>query len=194
MTFELPKLPFSKDALKPYISEETIEYHYSKHHQTYATNLNKLIIGTEFEKSNLTDIVKTSTGGIFNNAAQHINHTFYWDSLSPNTTVKPSEELLAAINKTYDNFEKFKEEFAKMALSLFGSGWTWLVKDKKNTLSIINTANASNPITDGYIPLLTCDVWEHAYYIDYRNARAKYLDNYWHIINWHFVNNNFITS
>jgi len=193
MTFELPKLPFVKDTLKPYISEETIEYHYGKHHQTYVTNLNKLIIGTEFEQKSLIDIIKSSKGGIFNNAAQHLNHSFYWECLTPhNPNNTPSDKLLIAINTVYGSLEKFKEEFTKSALVLFGSGWTWLVKDTKDIVSIINTSNANNPLMDGYIPLLTCDVWEHAYYIDYRNARAKYLENYWNIVNWQFVSNNFI--
>lgn len=192
MTFELPKLPFNKNALKPYLSEETIEYHYNKHHYTYIASLNKLIADTKFEKMRLIDIIQTSSGAIFNNAAQHLNHTFYWDCLSPDTTLKPSAALLTAINKTYGSFEKFKEEFTKSALSLFGSGWTWLVKNKNNELSIINTSNAGNPNINDYTLLLTCDVWEHAYYIDYRNARNKYLYNYWHIVNWKFVNDNFL--
>lgn len=191
MNFELPQLPFAKDALKPYISEETLEYHYGKHHQTYVTNLNKLIIGTEFEKKSLVEIVKSSTGGIFNNAAQHYNHTFYWDCLIPNSSVKPADSLITAINKSFGSFDKFKEEFTKSATTLFGSGWTWLVKDQNDVLSIINANNAGNPIVDGKIPLLTCDVWEHAYYIDYRNARAKYIEAFWNIVNWDFVNKNF---
>lgn len=193
MTFELPKLSFNKDLLKPYLSEETIEFHYGKHHQTYVTNLNKLISDTEFSQKSLTEIVTTATGGIFNNAAQHLNHSFYWEGLTvPAATSQPATELLTALNQTYGSFEKFKEEFTKMALALFGSGWTWLIKNKNGEIAIINTNNAGNPITDGNIPLLTCDVWEHAYYIDYRNARAKYLENYWPIINWQFVNQNFL--
>jgi superoxide dismutase, Fe-Mn family len=192
MSFELPKLPFAKDALKPYISEETLEYHYGKHHQAYVTNLNKLIVGTEFENKTLLDIVKTSTGGIFNNAAQHLNHTFYWECLMPNSSAKPSENLIAGINKTFGSFDKFKEEFTKAASTLFGSGWTWLVKDKNGVLSIVSTSNAGNPVVDGKIPLLTCDVWEHAYYIDYRNVRVKYIEAFWGIVNWDFVNQNFV--
>jgi Fe-Mn family superoxide dismutase len=191
MNFELPKLPFAKDALKPYISEETLEYHYGKHHQAYVTNLNKLIVGTEFEKKDLLEIVKTASGGIFNNAAQHLNHSFYWQCLTPKSTGKPSEQLMVAINKTFGSFDKFKEEFTKSASGLFGSGWTWLAKDKNETLSIINTSNAGNPVTDNKTPLLTCDVWEHAYYIDYRNARAKYIEAFWNIVNWDFVSKNF---
>lgn len=191
MTFDLPKLPFAKDALKPYFSEETIDYHYGKHHQTYVTNLNKLISGTEFEKKSLLEIIKTSNDGIFNNAAQHLNHSFYWECLTPNSDPEPSEPLLTMISQTFGSFEKFKEEFNKSALALFGSGWTWLVKNKSGAIAIINTSNANTPIVNDYIPLLTCDVWEHAYYIDYRNARAKYLENYWKIINWKFVSQNF---
>jgi len=189
MLFELPKLPFAKDALQPYTSAETIDYHYGKHHQAYVTNLNKLIADTEFADKNLLEIVKTAKGGIFNNAAQHLNHTFYWECLTANKT-KPSEKLLAKLEQTFGTLEKFKEEFTKSATTLFGSGWTWLVKNNKGELSIINTNNAGNPVCDGLIPLLTCDVWEHAYYIDYRNARAKYLENFWQIVNWEFVSKN----
>jgi superoxide dismutase, Fe-Mn family len=192
MTFILPKLPFAKDALKPYISEETLEFHYGKHHFTYLTNLNKLISGTEFEKKTLTDIVQTSSGSIFNNAAQHMNHTFYWNCLTPNSNCEPSQELLAAINGAYGTFEKFKHEFINSASALFGSGWTWLIKNNDGVLSIINMSNAGNPIVNDQIPLLVCDVWEHAYYIDYRNTRDKYLNNYWHVVNWKFVNQNFL--
>lgn len=191
MKFELPKLKFAKDALKPFISDETIEYHYGKHHQAYVDNLNKLIAGTEFENLELIDIIKEASGGIFNNAAQHFNHTFYWDCLLPKNNSKPSAELLTAINKAFGSLDKFKEEFIKAASTLFGSGWTWLVKDKKGSLSIINLSNAGNPLIEDKFPLLTCDVWEHAYYIDYRNARAKYLDAFWNLVNWDFVNQNF---
>lgn len=192
MSFELPKLPFAKDALSPYLSEETIDYHYGKHHQAYVTNLNKLIVGTDFEQKPLIDIVKTATGGIFNNAAQHMNHSFYWNCLLPNATTQLSKNLLTAINNVYGSFDKFKEAFTNSATTLFGSGWTWLVQDKMGVVSIVNTGNAGNPILEDKIPLLTCDVWEHAYYIDYRNARAKYLEAFWNIINWEFVNKNFL--
>jgi Fe-Mn family superoxide dismutase len=192
MTFELPKLPFAKNALLPYISEETLEYHYGKHHQTYVSNLNKLIVGTEFEKQDLANIVKSASGGIFNNAAQHWNHSFYWNCLQPKNGENLSEDLMTAINTKFVSLEKFKEEFTKSATNLFGSGWTWLVKDKNGALAIINSSNAGNPLVDGNTPLLTCDVWEHAYYIDYRNARAKYLESFWQIINWQFVSQNFI--
>ncbi|MFA6408616.1 MAG: Fe-Mn family superoxide dismutase [Gammaproteobacteria bacterium] len=191
MTFELPKLPFPKGALAPYISEETIEYHYGKHHQAYITNLNKLIIDTEFEKKDLPNIIKTSSKTIFNNAAQAWNHAFYWNCLQPNTNENIPPSLAAALVKTFGSFEKFKEEFTKSALSLFGSGWTWLVKDRNGLLTIMNTSNAETPITTDNTPLLTCDVWEHAYYIDYRNARAQYLENFWKVVNWQFVDKNF---
>ena len=193
MVFELPKLLFAKNALAPYISEETIEYHYGKHHQAYVTNLNKLIIGTEFEKKDLLSIIKSSTKTIFNNAAQVWNHTFYWNCLQPKNTENIPAALESAITKTFGSVGIFKEEFTKSALGLFGSGWTWLVKDKNGLLSIVNTSNAASPITEGNTPLLTCDVWEHAYYIDYRNARAKYLENFWQIVNWQFVNQNFVS-
>ncbi|HBC72146.1 MAG TPA: superoxide dismutase [Fe], partial [Coxiellaceae bacterium] len=184
MSFELPALPFDKKALVPHISEETIEFHYGRHHQTYVNNLNQLIIGTDFAQKTLVDIVKSATGTIFNNAAQVWNHSFYWECLQDSSKDKTlSGELTAAINASFGGFEKFKEAFTKAALGLFGSGWVWLVKDATG-LVIVTTSNAANPITTGQIPLLTCDVWEHAYYIDYRNARAKYLEAFWQIVNW----------
>lgn len=191
MTHELPVLPFAKNALVPYISEETIDFHYGRHHKAYVDNLNKLIIGTEFESKSLPDIIKASTGAIFNNAAQIWNHTFYWNCLQNSGVEKLSAELAAAIDKNFGGVEKFKEAFAKASLALFGSGWVWLAKDASGNLLITSTSNAGNPLTLGQTPLLTCDVWEHAYYIDYRNARAKYLEAFWHIVNWDFVNNNF---
>jgi len=190
MSFELPKLPFEKDALAPNISAETLEYHYGKHHQAYVTNLNKLIAGTAFENKPLLDILKTSSGTIFNNAAQHWNHSFYWRCLQPKGSESIPASLIAAIDKSFGSVEKFKETFTKSALELFGSGWTWLVKTPEGTLKIINTSNANNPLLDDHIPLLVCDVWEHAYYIDYRNARAKYLENFWPIVNWQFISAN----
>lgn len=190
MSFELPALPFDKKSLSPYISEETIEFHYGRHHQTYVNNLNQLVIGTEFAEKSLDEIVKSSSGAIFNNAAQIWNHTFYWNCLQADGT-ELSADLAEAINLSFGGLEKFKDIFTKTALSLFGSGWVWLVKDA-NGLGIVSTSNAATPITTGQIPLLTCDVWEHAYYIDYRNARAKYLENFWHIVNWKFVSKNFI--
>jgi superoxide dismutase, Fe-Mn family len=191
MTFNLPILPFAKNALTPYISEETIDFHYGKHHQAYVDNLNKLIIGTEFENKNLPEIIKTATGAIFNNAAQVFNHTFYWNCLHHSNNEKLTAPLMEAINKTFGNLEKFKEEFTKSALGLFGSGWVWLVKDADNKLLITQTKNADNPLISGQMPLLTCDVWEHAYYIDYRNARAKYLEAFWRVVNWDFVDKKF---
>ena len=189
MSFNLPTLPFANNALEPYVSAETIDFHYGRHHQTYVDNLNKLVVGTEFAKKTLAEIVKASAGGIFNNAAQVWNHTFYWNCLQAPTSGKPGEELAALLGKNFGSVEKFKEEFTKIALGLFGSGWVWLIKDDNNLL-ITPTNNAGNPLTTGHIPLLTCDVWEHAYYIDYRNARAKYLESFWQIVNWDFVNNN----
>jgi superoxide dismutase, Fe-Mn family len=192
MTFELPNLAFAKNALAPYISEETFAYHHGKHHQTYVTNLNKLIVETEFANKSLLDILKTSSGAIFNNAAQHWNHSFYWRCLQPKSSEQLPISLETAIKQSFGSLEKFKEEFTKSALGLFGSGWTWLTKSPKETLTIINTNNANNPLIDGHMPLLVCDVWEHAYYIDYRNARAKYLENFWHIVNWQFVGESFL--
>ena len=190
MPFELPALPFEKKSLAPYISEETIDFHYGRHHQTYINNLNQLITGTEFAQKTLVDIVKSASGTIFNNAAQVWNHTFYWECLQEAAKDKTlSAELTAAINASFGSLEKFKEVFTKTALGLFGSGWVWLVKDATG-LAIVTTSNAATPITTGQIPLLTCDVWEHAYYIDYRNARAKYLESFWQIVNWKFVSGN----
>lgn len=191
MTFELPALPFAKNSLAPFISEETIDYHYGKHHQAYVTNLNNLIVGTSFANQSLEEIIRNSSGAIFNNAAQAWNHTFYWNCLHPKNSGKLSEDLAANINRTFGSLEKLKETFNKSAAGLFGSGWTWLVKDQSGALLIVNTNNAGNPLTSGQTPLLTCDVWEHAYYIDYRNARAKYLEAFWNIVNWEFVSQNF---
>ncbi len=191
MTFELPPLPYAKDALAPHISEETLEYHYGKHHQTYVTNLNNLVPGTEFEGKSLEDIIKTSSGGIFNNAAQVWNHTFYWNSLSPNGGGEPTGELANAINRTFGSFEEFKEAFTKCAVTTFGSGWAWLVKNPNGALELVSTSNAGCPLTEGQTPLLTCDVWEHAYYIDYRNARPKYLEAFWNLVNWDFAAKNY---
>lgn len=193
MFFELPPLPYPKDALKPYISEETINYHYGKHHNGYVIKLNKLLESKpEYKDKSLEEIIKKSTGDLFNNAAQTWNHNFYWKCLTPKGKKQPDKQLSDAINKNFGDFTKFKEEFKKLASSNFGSGWTWLVKDKKGNLKIINTQNAQNPIVDGLIPILTCDVWEHAYYIDYRNERAKYIDNFWEIVNWDFVKEQYL--
>jgi superoxide dismutase, Fe-Mn family len=191
MPFELPVLPFAKNDLEPIISAETIEYHHGKHHQTYVNNLNQLIVGTEFEKKDLVEIIKTSNGAIFNNAAQVWNHTFYWNCLCAPKNLPPAKELVAAFNQFFGSFDEFKNSFTKAATSLFGSGWVWLVKNSSGSLAIISTSNAGNPLTEKHTPLLVCDVWEHAYYIDYRNARAKYLENFWKIVNWDFVLKNY---
>lgn len=190
MTHKLPELPFAMDALQPHISKETLEYHYGKHHNAYVTNLNNLIPGTEFEDMFLEDIVKKApTGGIFNNAAQVWNHSFYWNCLSPNGGGEPTGKLLEAINKAFGSFDGFKEKFTKSAVTNFGSGWTWLVNGE-NGLEIINTSNAGTALTSGKTVLLTCDVWEHAYYVDYRNARPQYVEAFWNLINWDFVEGN----
>jgi len=187
MTHELPPLPYEKNALEPVISQETLEYHYGKHHQTYVNNLNNLIPGTEFADMPLEDIIRKSSGGVFNNAAQVWNHTFYWHCLSPNGGGAPGGELAAAIDKACGSFDEFKKQFAQSAAGNFGSGWTWLVRNDDGSVEIMNTSNAGTPMTSGKQALLTVDVWEHAYYIDYRNARPKYLEAIWKLINWDFV-------
>jgi Fe-Mn family superoxide dismutase len=191
MEHTLPQLPYALDALSPFISKETLEFHYGKHHQTYVTNLNNLIKGTEFEAASLEDIVKKSVGGVFNNAAQVWNHTFYWNSMKPNGGGAPTGALADAINAKWGSFEKFKEEFTKCAVGTFGSGWAWLVKKADGTLDLVSTSNAGTPLTTDVTPLMTCDVWEHAYYIDTRNARPKYLENFWNVVNWDFASKNF---
>ncbi len=191
MQHELPPLPYEKNALEPHISAETLEYHYGKHHQTYVTNLNKLVSGTEFENMALEEIVKKASGGIFNNAAQVWNHTFYWNCLSPNGGGAPSGALADAINQAFGSLDAFKEKFGTSAATNFGSGWTWLVKSADGGVEIVNTSNAATPLADGKTALLTCDVWEHAYYIDYRNARPKYVEAFWNLVNWDFVSGNF---
>jgi Fe-Mn family superoxide dismutase len=191
MAHELPPLPFAKDALAPVISAETIDFHYGKHHQAYVTNLNNLIPGTEFEHLSLEEIIKKASGGVFNNAAQVWNHTFYWNCLSPNGGGAPTGALADAINAKFGSFEEFKKQFNQSAATNFGSGWTWLVKNADGSIEIFNTSNAGTPITSGKKALLTVDVWEHAYYIDYRNARPKYLETIWDKINWPFVAANF---
>ncbi|NNJ63927.1 MAG: superoxide dismutase [Fe] [Xanthomonadales bacterium] len=191
MAYELPALPYAKDALEPVISAETIDYHYGKHHQAYVTNLNNLVAGTEFESASLEDIIRRADGAIFNNGAQVWNHTFYWNGLSPDGGGQPGGALADAIVATFGSFDGFKDAFAKAAVGNFGSGWTWLVKNADGGLEIVNTSNAANPLRDGQTPLLTIDVWEHAYYIDYRNARPKYLDEIWKLVNWDFVAANF---
>lgn len=191
MAIELPPLPFEKNALEPHISKETIEYHYGKHHQAYVDNLNKLIPGTDFENLSLEEIIKKSSGGIFNNAAQVWNHTFYWNCLSPKGGGEPKGALLDAIKKTFGSFSDFSDQFSKTAITTFGSGWAWLVLNSSGNLEIISTSNAGTPMTNNQKALLTCDVWEHAYYIDYRNARPKYLEHFWKLVNWDFVAKNF---
>jgi Fe-Mn family superoxide dismutase len=195
MAIELPPLPYEKNALEPHISAETLEYHYEKHHKGYVTKLNKAIEGTEFADAKLEDIIRKSSGGLFNNAAQTWNHTFYWNSMSPPAPAgkgggEPGGKLADAINKAFGSFAKFKEEFNKSATGNFGSGWTWLVQRPDGSLGIVNTSNAATPITGADKPLLTSDVWEHAYYIDYRNARDKYLDAFWNVVNWEFAAKN----
>lgn len=191
MAFELPPLPYANNALEPHISAETIEYHYGKHHQTYVNNLNNLVPGTEFEGKTLEDIISQSSGGIFNNAAQVWNHTFYWNCMTPNGKDAVDGALADAINSKFGSFAEFKEQFSKSAATNFGSGWTWLVKNADGSIEIVNTSNAGCPLTAGQTPLLTCDVWEHAYYIDYRNARPKYLESFWSLVNWDFVAANY---
>ncbi|MBI2779972.1 MAG: superoxide dismutase [Fe] [Gammaproteobacteria bacterium] len=190
MAHALPELPYAKNALEPHISAETIEYHYGKHHQAYVNNLNNLIPGTEFENLSLEEIIMKSSGGVFNNAAQVWNHTFYWHCLSPNGGGEPSGALADAINKAFGSFDEFKKKFTQTAITTFGSGWAWLVQDKSGALSIVSTSNAATPMTAGQKALLTCDVWEHAYYIDYRNARPSYVDHFWSLVNWDFVAKN----
>ncbi|MFC1527675.1 superoxide dismutase [Candidatus Neomarinimicrobiota bacterium] len=191
MTHKLPELPYAMDALQPHISKETLEFHYGKHHNAYVTNLNNLVPGTEFESLTLEEIIlKTTAGGIFNNAAQVWNHSFYWNCLSPNGGGVPTGKLLKAINESFGSFDEFKAQFTKSAVTNFGSGWTWLVKNSDGTIELLNTSNAGTALTTGKKPLLTCDVWEHAYYVDYRNARPQYIDAFWNIVNWDFVEYN----
>ena len=187
MAIELPALPYDRTALEPTISGETIDFHYGKHHQTYVTNLNNQIKGTEFEDSDLESIIRKSQGGMFNNAAQVWNHTFYWNCLSPNGGGEPTGALLDGINKAFGSFAAFKEQFTQTALTTFGSGWAWLVQRSDGSLGLVSTPNAATPLTGSDKALLTCDVWEHAYYIDYRNARAKYVESFWNIVNWEFA-------
>lgn len=190
MSFELPALPYEKNALEPHISAETLEYHYGKHHNAYVVNLNNLIKGTEFEGKTLEEIIKKSSAGVFNNAAQVWNHTFYWNCLAPKAGGEPTGAVAEAINKAFGSFAAFKEQFTDAAIKNFGSGWTWLVKKADGSLAIVSTSNAATPLTSTDKPLLTVDVWEHAYYIDYRNARPKYLENFWPLVHWDFVAKN----
>ena len=191
MEHTLPALPYAMDALAPTISAETLEFHYGKHHKAYVDNLNNLIKGTEFENASLEDIVKKSSGGVFNNAAQVWNHTFYWNSMKPNGGGAPTGALADAINAKWGSFDAFKEAFSKCAVTTFGSGWAWLVKTPAGELDLVSTSNAATPLTTDNKALLTCDVWEHAYYIDYRNARPKYVESFWNLVNWDFVASNF---
>lgn len=191
MAFDLPPLPYEMNALEPHISKETLEYHYGKHHKAYVTNLNNLLEGNALADAPLEEVVKTSSGGIFNNAAQNWNHSFYWNCLSPTGGGEPTGNLLEEINKAFGNFTNFKEEFTSVAVKTFGSGWAWLVKTPDGGLEIVSTSNAQTPLTTKNTPLLTCDVWEHAYYIDYRNARPEYLNAFWNLVNWEFVSVNF---
>jgi Fe-Mn family superoxide dismutase len=192
MEHTLPPLPYAMDALAPHISKETFEYHYGKHHQTYVTNLNGQIKGTEFENASLEDIIRKSSGGIFNNSAQVWNHTFFWHSMKPGGGGEPKGALADAINKKWGGFAAFKEAFQKSAVGNFGSGWTWLVKKGDGSVDIVNTSNAGTPLTTADKALVTIDVWEHAYYIDYRNARAKFVEAFLNsLVNWDFAAKNF---
>lgn len=192
MTFELPDLPYDRNALIPHISEETLDYHYGKHHKAYVDTLNHLVDGTEWENRSLGEIVQGSSGPLFNQAAQHWNHTFYWTCMSPDGGGKPSGELAVVIDESFGSFDAFAGKFTDIAVGTFGSGWAWLVKNDDGVLDVISTQNGNNPLTNGHTPLLTCDVWEHAYYIDYRNARPKYLDAFFELINWDTVNERLI--
>jgi Fe-Mn family superoxide dismutase len=189
--FKLPQLPYGQNALEPHISAETLAYHYGRHHASYVYNLNALIEDTEFENMSLENIFMKTSGSIFNNAAQAWNHTFYWNSLDPRGGGRPKGALAEAIRSDFGSFEQFKKEFSQKAVSFFGSGWIWLVKNKNDRVTVETTGNAGNPLTAGQKPLLTCDVWEHAYYIDYRNARPKYVEAFWNIVNWEFAAKNF---
>jgi Fe-Mn family superoxide dismutase len=190
MIFKLPELPYAKDALSPHISAETIDYHYGKHHQTYVTNLNNLTENSPLQMQSLEVLIKTQEGPIFNNAAQVWNHTFYWHNMSPKGGGDPHGKIAAAINSDFASFAAFKEQFSKAAVGQFGSGWAWLVQNAAGKLEITTTSNAGCPLRDGKTPVLTCDVWEHAYYIDFRNARAKYVEAWWNLVNWDFANAN----
>jgi len=191
MEHTLPVLPYAIDALQPHMSKETLEFHHGKHHQTYVTNLNNLVKGTEFEQASLVDIVKRSSGPVFNNAAQIWNHTFFWNCLTPTTSGHPSGALAAAIDAKWGSLGAFQEAFTKSALGNFGSGWTWLVKKADGSVDIVNTSNAATPLSGADVPLLTCDVWEHAYYIDHRNRRPDFLAAYWKLTNWTFAEHNY---
>ena len=187
MIHELPKLPYAMNALEPYISQRTMEFHYGKHHQAYVTNLNKLIAGTEYENFSLEDLIRKAGGGIFNNGAQVWNHTFYWNSMKPKAGGEPSGKLADAVIKNFGSFAEFKEKFSTAAATLFGSGWAWLVKKSDGSLVITQESNAGNPLKTGDLPLLTCDVWEHAYYLDKQNLRPGYIADFWNLLDWEAV-------
>ena len=187
MSFELPELPFAMDALEPHISAKTLEFHYGKHHKAYVDKVNGLIEGTKFENANLEDIIRDAEGGIFNNGAQVWNHTFYWNCLSPEAKPEPNGELMESINRDFGSFAEFKEKFSNAAATLFGSGWAWLVENESGKLEIIQESNAGNPLRNGYKPLLTCDVWEHAYYLDKQNRRPDYVKDWWKLVDWEKV-------
>jgi Fe-Mn family superoxide dismutase len=191
MPFQLPALPYAKNALEPFISEKTLEFHHGKHHQAYVNNLNNLVLGTKFENASLETIVKEADGGIFNNGAQVWNHTFYFEQFSADGCHEPKDELKTAIDAAFGSFDSFKEAFSKAAATLFGSGWAWLVKDSSGKLSIVQTSNAGNPMREGLVPLMTCDVWEHAYYLDKQNARPNYIDDFWKVLDWKVVSERF---
>jgi Fe-Mn family superoxide dismutase len=187
MAYELPALPYELNALEPQISKETLEYHYGKHHAGYVKNLNGLVAGTQFENSGLEEIVKKADGGIFNNGAQVWNHTFYWNCMAPDGGGEPTGALLNAIKSDFGSFEAFKEQFSKAAATLFGSGWAWLVKSPTGKLEIVQESNAGNPLRSGKEPIMTCDVWEHAYYIDKRNLRPAYIEDFWKVVDWNTI-------
>jgi Fe-Mn family superoxide dismutase len=191
MPFELPKLTYSADALQPHISKQTIDFHYGKHHQAYVNNLNGLIPGTRFENATLEQIIKEADGGVFNNGAQLWNHTFYFESFSPGGPREPAGALGIAINATFGSFNAFKELFTKSAVTLFGSGWAWLIKKPDGKLEIVQESNAGNPLRKGFTPILTCDVWEHAYYLDYQNKRPDYVQAFWNVLDWGIIGKRF---
>lgn len=191
MAFELPKLPYELDALAPVISKQTLEFHYGKHHQAYVNNLNNLVQGTKFENASLENIIMEADGGIFNNAAQVWNHSFYFHSFSTNGNDEPEGLMLTAINQSFGSFVEMKEQFSKAAITLFGSGWAWLVRKNNGALEILQTSNADNPLKQGLVPILTCDVWEHAYYLDYQNRRPDYIKAFWEILDWEIIGKRF---
>ena len=188
MAFSLPPLPYEMNALEPHISSETLEFHYGKHHQTYVNNLNGLVEGTDNASKSLEEIIMSSDGGLFNNAAQVWNHTFYWNCMGPNGGGNPTGRAADAINQSFGSFDNFKDQFSKSAATNFGSGWTWLVKNSSGDVEIQNTSNAGCPMTSDNKAVLTIDVWEHAYYVDKRNARPAYIESWWNLVNWGFVN------